>query len=66
MEIAKKIYIKGSAAAERLANLKKLAEETHRGNFSEMIAHALDLQYGLDPETGRRDPNKKRKPCKHP
>lgn len=54
MEISKKIYIKGEAAAERLKNLEKLAEEKFQGNFSFMVNDALNKLYNLDPATGKR------------
>jgi hypothetical protein len=61
MEIAKKVYIKGPHAAERLQNLQKLANEFHNGNFSEMVNQALDDKYRLDDETGTPVKEKQRK-----
>lgn len=52
MEIAKKVYIKGSAAAKRLENLQSIADEKYHGNFSEMVNDCLNRIHHLDPETG--------------
>lgn len=52
MEIAKKVYIKGAAAAERLENLQKVADEKYHGNFSEMVNDSLNRLHHLDPDTG--------------
>lgn len=54
MEISKKIYIRGEAAAERLKNLEALAEEKFQGNFSFMVNDSLNKLYNLDPVTGKR------------
>lgn len=54
MEISKKIYIRGEAAAERLKNLEDLAEEKYQGNFSLMVNDCLNKMFHLDPVNGKR------------
>lgn len=51
MELTKKTYIKGENSPEKLENLMRLAEEFHRGNWSEMVLAALIKAHNLDPAT---------------
>jgi hypothetical protein len=51
MELAKKTYIKGENAPEKLENLMRVAEEFHHGNWSAMVLEALIKRWDLDPKT---------------